>query len=128
MLSIPVLFAQTDGICREVVGHYLFTKTREKVPRPRTAVYVETLAADAFMSAMLSPLAQTLPVNASERELSRDSGALNRHAVLHGTAFDYGTRINGLKAVSLINYVATTLPESTGDGKEADPESPTGAK
>jgi len=128
VLSIPVLFAQTDGICNEVVGQYLFMKTREKPKRPQTAVYVEALAADAFLCALLSPLAQTLPVNAPTWELSRDSGALNRHAVVHGTALDYGTRINGLKAVSLINYVATTLPEGTRDGKEANSECSSGAK
>ncbi len=105
-LSIPLLLAQTDGICMEVVKHSLFRKRDKK---PQTAEYVEQMAADSVMSAFLSPLAQTLPINESEKEKAPGSIALNRHEVLHGVSLDYGTTTNGLKAVSLINYVACIL-------------------
>jgi hypothetical protein len=105
-LSIPVLLAQTDGICKELVDHYLFIKRNKK---PETAVYVERFAADTYRAAILSPLAQTLPIGASESERRAGRDALNRHTVLHGESLDYGNKINGLKAISLINYVAHVL-------------------
>lgn len=107
-LSIPVLLAQTDGICKEVVNQNLFSKHNKK---PRTAIYVEQIAADSYRSALLSPLAQTLPISASERERPDGSEALNRHTVLHGESLDYGSKTNSLKAISLINYVAHVLED-----------------
>jgi hypothetical protein len=105
-LSIPVLLAQTDGICRELVNQYLFIKQNKK---PGTAIYVDQVAADTFRAALLSPLAKTLPINASERERPAGFDALNRHTVLHGESLDYGSKINSLKAISLVNYVAQVL-------------------
>lgn len=112
-LSIPVLLAQTDGICKEVVNQYLFMKRNRK---PRTASYVEQVAADTYRAALLSPLAQPLPISASENERPEGFDALNRHTVLHGESLDYGYKNNSLKAVSLINYVAHVL--------EVDKETP----
>jgi hypothetical protein len=105
-LSIPVLLAQTDGICKEVVNEYLFLKHNKK---PRTAIYVEQVASDTYRAALLSPLAQTLPIGASENERDEGFNELNRHMVLHGEALDYGNKKNSLKAISLINYVAHVL-------------------
>lgn len=108
-LSIPIFLAQTDGICKEAVGQYLFMKSNRK---PQTATYVDQIANDTFMAALLSPLAKTLPINASEKERPRRFNGLNRHMVLHGESLDYGSKVNSLKAISLINYVifVTDIP------------------
>ncbi|MER3466258.1 MAG: hypothetical protein C4340_03665 [Armatimonadota bacterium] len=115
-LAIPVLLAQTDGICKEVSNQYLFMKQNK---RPRTAIYVDQIVkqigADSFAAALLSPLAQTLPINASESERPKGANALNRHAVLHGESLNYGSKINSLKAISLLNYVAHVLEKQTGN-------------
>jgi len=105
-LSIPVFLAQTDGICKEVVNKHLFRKHDKK---PQTAIYVEQAALDAFSAALLSPLAQNLPIGMSEHERDKGFSKLNRHMVLHGESVDYGSKINSLKAISLINYVAHVL-------------------
>lgn len=105
-LSIPVLLSQTDGICKEVVNEHFFIKQNKK---PRTAIYVEQVAADTYQTAILSPLAHNLPIAASEKERAAGSNQLNRHMVLHGESLDYGTRTNSLKSVSLINYVVHVL-------------------
>lgn len=105
-LSIPVLLAQTDGICKDVVNQYLFIKQNKK---PSTAIYVDQIAADTYRVALLSPLVQTLPINASEGERPAGFDALNRHTVLHGESLDYGSKTNSLKAISLVNYVAHVL-------------------
>jgi hypothetical protein len=116
VLSIPVLFAQSDGMCKESVNQYLFVKRGKK---PGTAVYVEQVASDTFRAALLSPLAQTLPISASEGQTPRSSNALNRHTVLHGVSLDYGNRINSLKAISLLNYLAQVLENESDASADA---------
>ncbi|MFH1373339.1 MAG: hypothetical protein ABII79_06070 [bacterium] len=107
-LSIPVLLAQTDGICKELVNQYLFLSRDRK---PRTAAYVEQFATDTYRAALLSPLATRLPLWAREHEREDSFSELNRHMVLHGDSLDYGTKTNCLKVISLINYVAHVLKE-----------------
>lgn len=105
-LSIPVLLAQVDGICKEVINEHFFMKKDRK---PCTAIYVEQIASDTYRAALLSPLAQSLPISASGKERGADFSGLNRHTVLHGESVDYGTKENSLRAISLINYVAHVL-------------------
>lgn len=105
-LSIPVFLSQTDGICHEVIEQHFFLKKNKK---PKTAIYVEKIATDTYRAALLEPLAQTLPIGASQNEREKDFSELNRHMVLHGESLDYGTEKNSLKAISLLNYVCHVL-------------------
>ncbi|MCC6458057.1 MAG: hypothetical protein IT328_24090 [Caldilineaceae bacterium] len=105
-LSIPVLLAQTDGICFDVAKGLLF---RRKAGRPRTADYVDQLSGTALTNALLSPLTKNLPISATENERPPSFSHLNRHAVMHGESLNYGTKTNSLKAISLLNYVAYML-------------------
>lgn len=115
-LSVPVLLAQSDGACLDLTGYHFFMKDRA-TGRPKASLHVTASARDAFSMAMLSPLANVLPINASGGDRNRriqDQGLtgwreLNRHLVLHGESFDYGTQVNSLKAVSLINYLVDFL-------------------
>jgi hypothetical protein len=107
-LSIPIFLAQTDGICYEVVNQYLFMRVRGE-KKPSTAIYVDSIASDTFRHALLSPLSQPLPISASKNERSETFNELNRHQVMHGESWDYGTEVNGLKSISLLNYVAQVL-------------------
>ncbi len=108
ILSIPVVLAQTDGICKEVVGQHLFIKKDHK---PATASYVDQYTIDSLLTAILQPLAQSLPIDYNEktRNKSGDFSQLNRHMVLHGESLDYGTESNSLKSISLLNYVVQAL-------------------
>ena len=58
------------------------------------------------------PLAMTRGKRAQQ---PRDFTELNRHRVLHGEVTNYGTEQNSLKAISLLNYCATVLPEPADD-------------
>lgn len=120
-LSIPVLLAQTDGICNDVTAQYLFMRKND---RPSTAQYVAAVAAGTIRAAILSPLAETLPISQSKHERVDGFDELNRHMVLHGESLDYGTRLNGLKAVSLINYVGQVLRDEPHTGP--NPAAPAG--
>lgn len=86
-----------------MIKHYLFTK------KDKTATYVETITSNAFRSALLFPLSHSLPISASEHERGEIFNELNRHQLLHGEVVDYGTEINSLKSISLLNYVTQVL-------------------
>lgn len=116
-LSVPVLLAQSDGACLDLTGYQFFIKEAGK---PQVARYVVDATSNAFSEAFFSPLANVLPINESEKGRNRmiqDQGLttwreLNRHMVLHGESFDYGTQVNSLKAVSLINYLVGALDKT----------------
>ena len=55
------------------------------------------------------------PLIMARNERPGDFTELNRHQVLHGEVVDYGTEENSLKAISLLNYCATVLPEPADD-------------
>lgn len=107
-MSIPLLLTQVDGICKDAVDRYFFIRERGK-GRPSTGSYVDELVNDTFKAALLSPLAVTSEINLSERERKEGFTGLNRHMVMHGESLDYGTRVNSLKTISLLNYVVGAL-------------------
>ncbi len=114
-LSVPVFLAQADGICQEAIGIQFFQK-RNKIPA--TAIYVQKLANDTISSAFLHPLSLTLPISASKKERDDNFNELNRHQVLHGESTSYGSEVNSLKAISLINYLAQVLMEPEDNHKK----------
>lgn len=118
-LSVPVLLAQADGICKERTSHYLFQGRKQPKAVPMVAVYVEQFAQDSLMAALLSPLAEAHPIVMNEKERAPDFAGLNRHLVLHGEALDYNTRVNSAKAISLVAYLCWVLSQA---GKDARPE------
>lgn len=107
MLSIPVLFAQADGICKEVFDKYFFIK-KDRLDIDKN--YIQHVATETFLASVLSPLSHDLPIFASKTERGIEFNELNRHMVLHGESLDYGTKKNSLKAISLINYIAHLPP------------------
>jgi len=114
-LSVPVFLAQADGICDEMIGIQLYKKDKGN---PATAAYVQKIANDTFRAAILHPLSLTLPISASKYERGENFNDLNRHQVLHGESTTYGSEINSLKEISLLNYVAQVLVKSADEGKK----------
>jgi hypothetical protein len=79
-LAILALFAQTDGICKEVFGQNLFCGGN----RFESNKYVEQITYDSLYEALISPLKQSMPVNLNQKERDIDFKGLNRHMVMHG--------------------------------------------
>lgn len=105
LLSIPVLLAQADGICKEVLNKSLFL-TRERLS---IKDHIQDITVDTFQVASLSLLSDDLPISLTEKKRGIEFNELNRHMVLHGESLDYGTKTNSLKAISFINYMALVL-------------------
>ena len=106
-LSIPVLLAQADGICMESVGYQLYSK--DKKGNPKIAKYIDEIVTDKYKAAFLHPVTKDLPIDYSKKKRGSNFDDLNRHQVLHGESVDYGTKLNGYKAISLIYYISTAL-------------------
>jgi hypothetical protein len=109
-LSVPVILSQADGICQELIGIQLYKRINKgKQVTPKTAEFVKQFASDTYMTALLQPFCELLPISSSENERKQLGNILNRHAILHGESYEYDIEINSLKAISLINYVTKAL-------------------
>lgn len=123
LMSIPVLFTQVDGICLDVANAYFFMgKEREKV-----LAYLVEIAGSEISRAFLAPLESNMTVTLSGKARPEGFTGLNRHMVLHGESVDYGTKANGLRAISLLNYISHSLQKELSEpddaGAEAGPAS-----
>lgn len=104
--SVALSMTQIDGICYEKIGgHYFMRKDR----KPKTAKYVDSLPEGDFLKILMAPLSVSLPIHASEGERDENFSHMNRHMILHGESIDYGTKINSLKAISMLNYISQIL-------------------
>ncbi|RPE82060.1 hypothetical protein EDC50_1266 [Vulcaniibacterium tengchongense] len=101
-LSIPALFAQADGICFDLTGHWIFTGNG--VSRFAKRIDPETIE-----RAYLEPLLRAIPIKESSQQRRAKVSQLNRHAVMHGESTDFPTEVNGLKAISFVNFVSHVL-------------------
>lgn len=112
-LSIPVFLAQADGIFSDGLGGSPFIRhQREKARRDFVEAARSMWVREVLPSAMVAQAAVWM----SEQDRDDSFSNLNRHQVLHGEVVDYGTEVNSLKAVSLLNYcVILTGTFSTSD-------------
>lgn len=112
-LSVPVLLAQADGIFKSVwKKHGVYATRTEKggATVAKTANYVmDQIAQDTVVSVFLSPLECVTPLLEHFDDSKTVFDQLNRHAVLHGIDYDYGSKVNSLKAISFIGYVVAIL-------------------
>lgn len=116
-LSVPVFFAQADGVCWAKARKYLFLGGRDDAAnvaghaKERVALLSEKEGLfDLLEVVMWSPLTNRRPVALTKgaREKIGYTG-LNRHEVMHGDSSDYGTQTNSLKAFSMLCHVAALL-------------------
>lgn len=58
-----------------------------------------------YIKAFEKAITEVSAIDTPHSKMSEFPSSLNRHGVLHGLDFDYGTRINSLKALSLLAFV-----------------------
>lgn len=111
--AIPLMLAQIDGICAEVLGAHLFTDQDN-----REAKLTEMASnTDAFMGLLLEILGLKTQFSAgiSKHSPARKALAPNRNGILHGSRrhLDYGTKVNSLKTFSLLAFVVFIFGETS---------------
>lgn len=106
-LSIPVWLAQADGVIHDRHQRQLFSKKR-------TANLMEVLSGlpeDDMRAIFIAAFYVDIPLTRKTQLLPDGFDGLNRHAVLHGTDPNYGTEINSLRAVSILNLASYMVTE-----------------
>ena len=120
-LSVPAMLIQADGISQELLGAPLFgkeagaPKTKRALTRTlqRIRVAGRPLGLSSILDMCLDPLRTvcSLGENTAERDRRRAQdpryGPLNRHAVLHGLDVGYDSEANGLRAILVLDYLAS---------------------
>jgi hypothetical protein len=109
-LSVPVFFAQAEGILRDETEQELFTKINN------VSVYAAGKRLEPseisnfflyFDDAIWAPLCGGLPITWGPAERKRAGyEGLNRNTTLHGIDLKYASEVNSLKSFSLLCYVA----------------------
>lgn len=109
-LSIPVFLAQADGILSEVVG---INSVFQKGGRDKLIAKVAGWDLVSDVKGLLQPFEEFHKldlVRGKNDDQPNAFTALNRHEVMHGNSQTYGTRINSLKAFSLLAFVGLHVP------------------
>lgn len=111
--SIPLFLSQTDGICAQYLGAFLFSE------HPKRAAQIESLpekgeskSLDVFLS-LLKDKNQYSKGIGQNSNTHKEKGP-NRNGILHGSRkhLDYGTKINSLKCFSLLSYTVFVLVDN----------------
>lgn len=110
--SIPLILAQAEGICVDMLDVKLFSKPNGV---PITKCKVEDRIKkgsfggiiEAFVEPLLSGSALSLNKKEMRHRRNKHSGydVLNRHEILHGSDKNYGSEVNSLRAISLLDYL-----------------------
>jgi hypothetical protein len=106
-LSIPVLLAQADGVIHDRHQRQLFSKKR-------TANLMQVLSGlpeDDMRAIFIAAFYVDIPLTRNTQLLPDGFDGLNRHADMHGTDPKYGTEINSLRAVSILNLASHMVTE-----------------
>ncbi len=103
ILSIPVLLAQIDGISMQEFKGYFFS-AKDKIKINKT---ISELPSSEIFDAFIKPTLVETSIGSSKKDQNIDGSIFNRHEILHGINLSYGTRINGYKTISLLDYIVS---------------------
>lgn len=103
-LSIPVLIGQADGIFREITSKELYSK-KENIKAEAIIEDIERNKFKEYSTWVLEPLRKTQIISANFKESKDKPEFLHRNPILHGVDLNYANKRNGLKSLSLLNYV-----------------------
>lgn len=127
-LTVPVFFAQADGVCSQRLQKYIFISGRgnsENIKPVAEAKVEELLGKDGLFEmldlVMWLPFKDKQPVALTKgTRATIGYTGLNRNDVLHGDSLDYGTKTNSLKAFSMLCHVAALLAADKIAASEVD--------
>jgi len=104
-LAIPAFLAQADGIAYDYLTENFFRTVRW---RDKLDEFMRRNSLTEFSTVMLMPLYKAGTLRRSTSGLPSGGDVLNRHQILHGLTCDYGTEINSLKCIGLLDCLYST--------------------
>jgi hypothetical protein len=107
--SIPLLLSQADGLCRDMLNAQLYSKSKSN--RRQLEDALPPLSNQDTLAILLNALRINGPLSANSSQMAQYPGMLNRHEVFHGVSTMFGTRLNSLKSISLIDFLVTVVWE-----------------
>lgn len=116
--SIPLLLAQSDGICSEEFTHF-FSKDALTGRRASDEIIHQAenneLVVNFISEVLLEPFKVDLQLSKGSSRHSKADKAKgpNRHGILHGSRkhLDYGSKVNGYKAFSFLAFIVYTTKD-----------------
>lgn len=116
--SIPLLLTQSDGICSEEFT-YFFSKDNKTKERASDQIIRQAesneIAINFLSEILLEPFKVDLQITQSSSKYSKAAKGKgpNRHGIIHGSRkhLDYGSRINGYKAISFLAFIVYTVKD-----------------
>jgi len=113
-LSIPVLLAQADGICCDMLGVDLFGR-KNKIPKTKKALIkkIGDTPLDGIIDAFFEPLRSGSGFMLGTKDVEKirkvdpTYNFPSRHMIMHGADTDYGNEINSLKSIAQLDYLGS---------------------
>lgn len=119
---IPLFLSQTDGICAQYLGAYLFSEHERRKDTVQSTI---DDSGDTFLRILLEVLNEETQFGAgvSAASQAKKETAPNRNGILHGSRkhLDYGTKINSMKCFALLAFVTFCLAEKLAEKKTLKP-------
>jgi hypothetical protein len=110
--SVPILLAQADGICQDLVGSKDDMQFFRLVPKTQYFADASTIAG------MPAGLEHLRPLFSEVTRKSGVTGQLTRHGILHGRELRYDTQMNSTKALVLLAAVTEWAQANAGEKAE----------
>jgi len=105
-LSIPVLFAQSDGIAYEIIGNELFRgKPLKALKDTLNRLYGFLLSELSDMLLDLLRLKSPFYTCSTKKELKCGGIFARRNGILHGSQLNYASEANSLRVIVLLGYL-----------------------
>ena len=109
---IALAYAQADGISNEIWGHGFFDKDEVEKDLYELKVYRKYKDLDVGVASIIK---NQLGININEitqysghvdfKEPEKRFSSFNRHLVIHGHSTNYGSQINAIRAIYLLDFI-----------------------
>ncbi len=111
-LSVPILLIQSEGMVQDKWGTKLFASDNNGLVTKERA---ENSKSGFFTDALFLVLIEKVAITANKNDRLDFPDAYNRHEIIHGSDTDYATYQNSLKAISLLDFIASIVTKNAED-------------
>lgn len=106
---VPLALAQIDGICKDYygIGFFASEPLDKENKKSKMVQKLNKTLDDYSFSALLSKQLKFDNKNKLQLIKARNKNfdQLNRHNIMHGESYEYGTEINSVKAILLLDFL-----------------------
>lgn len=106
---VNICYSQADGMCNRIWGFGFFDKEKPtyKLKSKDKFMEIESQMSKLFAS-QLEISQNEITINSKDKIFNNENlknKSFNRHLVLHGHSINYGTKINAIRAIYLLDFL-----------------------